>query len=80
MVRDAPRALEFHRLVLPLREALSGLVRHQHALVRPDVLPYWQDLYDHIVVVSETTDGLRDIVSSLVDANLSCGTTGRTRS
>ena len=65
------RALSrFHRLVLPLREALSGLVRHQHALVRPDVLPYWQDLYDHIVVVSETTDGLRDIVNSLVDANL----------
>jgi magnesium transporter len=65
------RALSrFHRLVLPLREALSSLVRHQHALVRPEVLPYWQDLYDHIVVVSETTDGLRDIVNSLVDANL----------
>jgi magnesium transporter len=65
------RALSrFHRLVLPLREALNSLVRHQHALVRPEVLPYWQDLYDHIVVVSETTDGLRDIVNSLVDANL----------
>ena len=65
------RALsQFHRLVLPLREALSGLVRHQHALVNPAILPYWQDLYDHIVVVSETTDGLRDLASSLVDANL----------
>ncbi|HEU0171348.1 MAG TPA: magnesium transporter CorA family protein, partial [Acidimicrobiales bacterium] len=65
------RALSmFHRLVLPLREALSGLVRHHDVLVRPEVLPYWQDLYDHIVVVSETTDGLRDLVNSLVDANL----------
>jgi len=62
---------QFHRLVLPLREALSGLVRHRHELVDPDVLPYWQDLYDHIVVVSETTDGLRDLVGSLTDANLS---------
>lgn len=65
------RALsQFHRLVLPLREALSGLVRHQHALVAPEVLPYWQDLYDHIVVVGETSDGLRDLVGSLTDANL----------
>jgi magnesium transporter len=65
------RALSmFHRLVLPLREALSGLVRHHDVLVRPEVLPYWQDLYDHIVVVSETTDALRDLVNSLVDANL----------
>ena len=60
-----------HRLVLPLREALSGLVRHEHELVEPEVLPYWQDLYDHVLVVSETTDSLRDLVGSLVEANLS---------
>jgi magnesium transporter len=35
------------------------------------MLPYWQDLYDHVIVVNETTDSLRDLVSSLVDANLS---------
>jgi magnesium transporter len=66
------RALsQFHRLVLPLREALNGLVRRQHEIVHPDVLPYWQDLYDHVLVVSETTESLRDMVGSLVDANLS---------
>lgn len=62
---------QFHRLVLPLREALNGLVRHQHDQLNPEIAPYWQDLYDHILVVSETTDSLRDLVSSLVDANLS---------
>ena len=68
---DMRRALsQFNRLILPLREALSGLVRHEHSLVNPAVMPYWQDLYDHLVVVSETTAGLRDIASSLVDANL----------
>jgi magnesium transporter len=66
------RALsQFHRLVLPLREALNGLVRHQHEIVQPDVLPYWQDLYDHVLVVSETTESLRETASSLVEANLS---------
>jgi magnesium transporter len=68
---DMRRTLsQFHRLVLPLREALSGLIRHQHELVDPRLAPYWQDLYDHVLVVSETTDGLRDLASSLVDANL----------
>jgi magnesium transporter len=61
----------FHRLLLPLREALGTLVRRDQDLVRPELLPYWQDLYDHVLVVSEETDSLRDLVSSLVDANLS---------
>jgi magnesium transporter len=69
---ETRRALsKFHRLVLPLREALSGLVRRQHDIVAPVMQPYWQDLYDHVIVVSESTDSLRDLVSSLVDANLS---------
>jgi magnesium transporter len=68
---DMRRTLsQFHRLVLPLREALSVLVRHEHELVDPRLAPYWQDLYDHVLVVNETTDGLRDLASSLVDANL----------
>jgi magnesium transporter len=63
------RALsQFHRLVLPLREALSGLVRHEDEMVNRALVPYWQDLYDHVLVVSESTDGLRDLASSLVDA------------
>jgi magnesium transporter len=61
----------FHKLVMPLREALSGIMRREHDIVDPDVTPYWEDLYDHVIVVSQTTDALRDLVSSLVDANLS---------
>jgi magnesium transporter len=61
----------FYRLVAPLREALSGLLRRERELVHPDLLPYYQDLYDHVLVVSEGADSLRDLVSSLVEANLS---------
>jgi magnesium transporter len=61
----------FYRLVAPLREALSGLLRRDRELVQPDLLPYYQDLYDHVLVVSEGADSLRDLVSSLVEANLS---------
>jgi magnesium transporter len=61
----------FYRLVAPLREALSGLLRRERGVVHPELLPYYQDLYDHVLVVSEGADSLRDLVSSLVEANLS---------
>ncbi len=61
----------FYRLVAPLREALSGLLRREREFVHPELLPYYQDLYDHVLVVSEGADSLRDLVSSLVEANLS---------
>jgi magnesium transporter len=61
----------FYRLVAPLREALSGLLRREREVVHPELIPYYQDLYDHVLVVSEGADSLRDLVSSLVEANLS---------
>ena len=66
------RALvRFHRLVVPMREAVSGLMRHEHAAVPELLYPYYQDVYDHILRVSESTDALRDLVSTIVETNLS---------
>lgn len=66
------RALvRFHRLVDPLREAISGLMRREHGQVSPALYPYYQDLYDHILRVTESTDSLRDLVSTIVETNLS---------
>ena len=33
--------------------------------------PYYQDVYDHILRVSETADSLRDLVGTIVETNLS---------
>ena len=66
------RALtKFYRLVAPLREALSTLVHREVDVVAKPIQPYFQDLYDHVLVVSESADSLRDLVTSLVEANLS---------
>src|SRR4030095_4632540 len=66
------RALvRFHRLVVPMREALSSLMRREHSAVSDDLYPYFQDVYDHILRVSESTDTLRDLVSTIVETNLS---------
>ncbi len=66
------RALvKFHRLVVPMREAVSGLMRREQSAVAEELYPYFQDVYDHILRVSESTDTLRDLVSTIVETNLS---------
>jgi len=66
------RALaRFHRLAVPMREAVSALMRHEHSAVAEELYPYYQDVYDHILRVSEATDALRDLVSTIVETNLS---------
>ena len=69
---DMRRAMvRFHRLVIPLREAVSSLMRREHAAVSDELYPYFQDVYDHILRVSESSDSLRDLVSTIVETNLS---------
>lgn len=66
------RALvRFHRLVVPLREVVSGLMRRENSAVSEELYPYYQDVYDHILRVSESTDSLRDLVATIVETNLS---------
>ncbi|HSB85710.1 MAG TPA: magnesium/cobalt transporter CorA [Ilumatobacteraceae bacterium] len=66
------RALvRFHRLVVPMREAVSSLMRREHSAVSDALYPYFQDVYDHILRVSESTDALRDLVSTIVETNIS---------
>ena len=61
----------FHRLVVPMREAISSLMRREHTAVAEQLYPYFQDVYDHILRVSESSDSLRDLVSTIVETNLS---------
>lgn len=61
----------FHRIVVPMREAVAALMRHESSFVSPELHPYYQDLYDHILRVSESSESLRDLVSTIVETNLS---------
>ena len=63
--------VRFHRLAIPLREAVSGLMRREHGVIANELYPYFQDVYDHILRVSESTDALRDLVSTIVETNIS---------
>jgi magnesium transporter len=63
--------VQFHRMVVPMREAVSGLMRREHRAVTERLYPYYQDLYDHILRVTESSDALRDLVATIVETNLS---------
>lgn len=63
--------VRFHRLVVPMREAVSSLMRREHTTVSETLYPYYQDVYDHILRASEASDSLRDLVSTIVETNLS---------
>jgi magnesium transporter len=63
--------IRFHRLVVPVREVVSGLMRREHAVVADEIYPYFQDVYDHVLRVTESMDALRDLVSTIVETNLS---------
>jgi magnesium transporter len=66
------RALvRFHRLVVPMREAVSGLMRREHETLPEALYPYYQDVYDHVLRINESTDSLRDLVSTIVETNIS---------
>jgi magnesium transporter len=63
--------VRFHRLVVATREAISALMRRDTNTVPEALYPYFQDVYDHVLRVSESTDALRELVSTIVETNLS---------
>lgn len=65
------RLLELRRVLAPMREVANALLRHDLSLVRESALPYYQDLYDHLVRVLDQVDLYRDLLASVLDARLS---------
>ncbi len=63
--------LFLHKAVWPLREVLSFLERGESLLIQESTGIYIRDLYDHVVQVMDTTETIRDILSSMLDVYLS---------
>jgi magnesium transporter len=59
------------RVVLPMREAVNSLFRRDLDVVNSAMQPYYQDVYDHVLRVSELTESLRDLLSTIFETQLS---------
>jgi magnesium transporter len=65
------RLIQIKRAVSPLVDVCNRLTRWDgHGLIPEDVRPYLRDVYDHVVRINDSVDGLRELLSSALDANL----------
>jgi magnesium transporter len=62
--------VKLRRLVLPMREVVNSLMRRDLDLVEPDLVPYYQDVYDHVLRATEWTESLRDMVATILETQL----------
>ncbi|MBV9870757.1 MAG: magnesium transporter CorA family protein [Frankiaceae bacterium] len=62
--------VRIRRVVLPTREVLNALMRREMDLVPSELMPYYQDVYDHVLRAADWTDSLRDLVSTILETNL----------
>jgi magnesium transporter len=58
------------RLVLPMREVVNSLMRRDLHVLDQQMAPYYQDVYDHVLRATEWTESLRDLVTTILETNL----------
>jgi magnesium transporter len=63
--------LAVRRVVAPERDVLNVLIRREVPIFERNSILYLQDVYDHIVRITDSIDTYRDLLSSALDAFLS---------
>ncbi len=58
------------RVVLPMREVVNSLMRRDLHVLEESMTPYYQDVYDHVLRATEWTESLRDLVTTILETNL----------
>lgn len=64
------RLLEMRRHLTPLRDVINTILRRDVTLVPLQAKPYFQDIYDHVLRLTELIDLNRDILTTVLDAQL----------
>ncbi|WP_069463753.1 magnesium transporter CorA family protein [Actinacidiphila rubida] len=64
------RLVQLRRVVLPMREVVNSLMRRDLHVVSEPLFPYFQDVYDHVLRATEWTESLRDLVTTVMETNL----------
>jgi magnesium transporter len=62
--------VKMRRIVLPMREVVNSLLRRDLDVVTEQMAPYFQDVYDHVLRVGESTDALRDLLANILETRL----------
>jgi magnesium transporter len=62
--------LEFNRAAAPLVEPIDRLAKGHYEVVHPEVRAYFRDVNDHLIRVHEQLESHRDLLTSILHANL----------
>jgi magnesium transporter len=62
--------LEFLHATVPLIDPVERLAKGRYGQVHLEVQPYFRDVNDHLFRARDQLDGLNDLLSSVLDANL----------
>ncbi|HSF17117.1 MAG TPA: magnesium/cobalt transporter CorA [Vicinamibacteria bacterium] len=62
--------LELRRATAPFLTPLNHLATHSMPLVKPEVREYFRDVYDHMLRISEQIDAFRDLLTGVLEANM----------
>jgi magnesium transporter len=57
--------------VWPLREVINRLERSESSLIKEPTVPYFKDVYDHVIQIIDNIETFRDILSGMLDIYLS---------
>jgi len=63
--------LELHAAIAPLAEPLDRLARGRHELIHEDIRTYFRDVHDHLLRIIGQVESYRDLLTSVLAANLS---------
>jgi magnesium transporter len=65
--RIRKQLLALRKFIAPERDVLNVLLRRDMPIFEESMFAYFQDIYDHILRVTDAIDTFRDVISSLLD-------------
>ena len=63
--------IHLRKIAGPTREVLTMLTTRDYPAIRPEMMPYFRDVSDHLIRIYEILDSYRDLMSGALDAYLS---------
>ena len=64
------QVIQLHRAMSPLSEPLGRLADGRFDIVTEEVRPYFRDVYDHLLRDVQQADNFRELLTSILEANL----------
>ncbi|MDR2618691.1 MAG: magnesium/cobalt transporter CorA [Treponema sp.] len=63
--------LRVRRVVWPLRESISGILRMESKLISSEMEPFYKDVYDAVIRAVETVETYRELIAGVMEIRLS---------